>query len=227
MKIPGPVELLLSNVFVSRFVGLHTTCSCTAGWVQVEDKEEMVKKLGGFHGFPRAGSPLSAVAVLPSAPLQPGRRWACTVHQHQNVNVVFCSGMCLWWSPGRNRMSQAPAVQLELEAPDAQNQAEPAHTNSAQTSYSLHVAPRFPSRISGQEHRYPVLNNNKTVALVCPLSKIEKPPFNQICHIILAFLSIHRKGNNVLHSWVMCPSLGWDFCSSQFPKKHQGLPPAI
>ena len=92
-------------------------------------------------------------------------------------------------------MSQAPAVQLELEAPDAQNQAEPAHTNSAQTSYSLHVAPRFPSWISGQEYRYPVLNNNKTVALVCPLSKIEKPPFNQICHIILAFLSIHRKGN--------------------------------
>lgn len=78
-------------------------------------------------------------------------------------------------------MSQAPAVQLKLEqcrGSDAKTRQSPAHASSAQASYSLRVAPGFLSRIYGQEYRYPVLNKKRSVALGCPLSKTEKPPFN-------------------------------------------------
>lgn len=132
--------------------------------------------------------------------------------------------MCLWWSTGRDRMSQAPAVQLELEhcgGLDAKIQQSTAHANSAQTSCSLHVAPRFLPRNYGQEYRYPVLNKKKKSSFR-PSTQQNWETFLHWNLIIVAFLSIHRKANSVLHSWVTCPSLSWGFCSSQFPEKHQG-----
>lgn len=193
VKIPGPVEYLLRNVF---FPGLWC-CTPPILPVQAEFRWKIrkirLKKLGGFHGFPRACNP-----ICPQKDAEP-------VPPMDNKMKMLCSGMCLWWSTGRTECPRHQQISWSWSravAQTPQTRQSPAHANSAQTSCSsvllLHFC--FLSRISGQEYRHPVLNKKRAVALVHPLSKIEKAPFNEIYHIMVAFLSIHRKGSHVLHS---------------------------
>lgn len=78
--------------------------------------------------------------------------------------------------------------------PDTRERAMPMQTSLFSLKAPYALLPDFCPGLSGQEYRHPVLNKKRTVALIHPLSKTEKPPFNYIYHINFR-VSIHlQKG---------------------------------
>lgn len=129
----------------------------------------------------------------------------------------------------RPRHQQLSGSRSSVVAQMPKTRQSPAHANSAETSYSLHVGPRSLSRISGQHYRQPVLNKKRTVALIHPLSKTEKPPFNEIYHINCS-ISVHsQKGKQCAPQLSNMAQPQVRLLFFPVPKKalREDLPPAI